>query len=274
MTRIIPAALLFVCAMAVPAARAQDDVAALVQALEMPAILDVMHEEGLGYGEELAAEMFGDAGNAEWQGDVEAIYETGRLGEMFETQFTKELEGADLGPMIDFFTSDLGRRVTTLEVSARRAMLNQEVDDAARLALEEALAADDPRIDLVKDFIDAGDLIEANVAGGLNANLAFYRGLVEGGALPYGLSEEEILADVWGQEGAIREDTEDWLLSYLFLAYQPLADEDLKAYTEFSRTEAGVVLNRALFGAFDAMFSDVSFRLGKAAARQMSGQEL
>lgn len=274
MLRLVSATLLFVAAFAVSPARAEDEVAALVAALEMPEILDVMREEGLKYGDELATEMFTGPGNAEWQGDVDAIYDASRLGKIFEARFAAELAGVDTAPMTAFFTSDLGRRVTTLEISARRAMLDQAVDDAARLALEEALAADDPRIGLVEDFIAAGDLVESNVAGGLNSNLAFYRGLVEGGALPYGLSEEEMLADVWGQEGVIRADAEDWLLSYLFLAYQPLSDADLMAYTEFSRTEAGVALNRALFAAFDAMFIDVSFRLGQAAAKQMSGQEL
>jgi hypothetical protein len=173
-----------------------------------------------------------------------------------------------------FFESDLGRRVVTLEVSARRAMLDEAVDDAAKATMQSMMAKSDPRLALIRDFIEAGDLIEANVAGGLNANLGFYRGMVAGGAIAEATDEAAMLADVWGQEATIRHDTTEWLLSYLALAYQPLSDEDLVAYTAFSESPAGRSLNAALFAAFDAMFVDVSQELGHAAAVKMAGQDL
>ena len=108
----------------------------------------------------------------------------------------------------------------------------------------------------------------------LNSNVAFYRGMSEGGAFPATLTEQEMLRDVWGQEADIREETETWLYSYLALAYEPLAPEDLDAYIAFSRTEAGGVLNRALFTAFDGMFAEISFALGRGAAQFIGGQEL
>lgn len=255
-------------------ARAEGDAAALIEALQMRPVLGVMREEGLAYGADLATEWFGGPGGADWQRELDAIYDDDRLFAVFEQRFTSELAGADLGPMITFFTSDLGRRVTTLEISARRAMLDKTVDEAARVALEEAQAAGDPRLALIEDFIVAGDLVEANVASGLNSNLAFYKGVSEGGGMPYAISEDEMLADVWGQEPQIREDTRTWLLSYLNLSYKPLSDNDLMAYTEFSRTKPGVAMNLAMFAAFDEMFSDISSRLGSGAARRVAGQEL
>jgi len=88
------------------------------------------------------------------------------------------------------------------------------------------------------------------------------------------MSEDQILADIWGQEPAIRTDTEEWIYSYLALAYQPLSDDDLQTYTAFFLTAEGVALNRALFVAFDEMFVAVSLALGQGAAGYLAGQEL
>ena len=108
----------------------------------------------------------------------------------------------------------------------------------------------------------------------MNSNYAFYIGLLDGNAFPRRLSENEVLADVWSQEDEIRDDTTEWVYSYLLMAYQPLSDEDLEVYTAMSRTEEGRALNRALFAAFDDVFVDISRNLGIAAARFISGQDI
>jgi hypothetical protein len=58
------------------------------------------------------------------------------------------------------------------------------------------------------------------------------------------------------------------------MAYATLTDEELQDYTDFSRTGAAARLNSALFAAFDGVFTDVSFRLGKAVAPYVSGESL
>ena len=118
------------------------------------------------------------------------------------------------------------------------------------------------------------NLVETNVAGALNTNLAFYYGLLDGGAFGGALTEDQILADVWSQEQEIRENTSEWIYSFLFMAYQPLEDEDLEAYIAFSETEAGEDLNRAMFASFDRLFEGISRSLGRAAANEMTAEEL
>jgi len=132
----------------------------------------------------------------------------------------------------------------------------------------------DPRVEMITRFAEANDLVERNVAGALNANLAFYRGMVAGGAFDGGLSESEILADVWSQEAEVRRETEEWLFPFLAMAYQPLSEDDLGAYLAFSETAPGQALNAALFAGFDAMFEAISQDLGLAAARMMTSQDL
>jgi hypothetical protein len=104
--------------------------------------------------------------------------------------------------------------------------------------------------------------------GAMNANYAFYMGLVEGDAFEEDLTEAGDPADVWSQEAEIRADTEEWVYSYLTLAYAPLSDEDIDAYIALSRTAEGRALNRALFGTFDD-FSSTS-RAGSGEARRGS----
>ncbi|MFN6953040.1 MAG: hypothetical protein ACK4NE_10675, partial [Albidovulum sp.] len=60
----------------------------------------------------------------------------------------------------------------------------------------------------------------------------------------------------------------------LALAYGPLTDEDLRAYLDYSRSPEGKRLNTALFAAFDAVFEPISRELGRAAGRQLLGQDI
>jgi hypothetical protein len=82
------------------------------------------------------------------------------------------------------------------------------------------------------------------------------------------------MAQVWGQEGQIRSDTEGWLHAYLGLAYAPLTEAELDAYIAFWETPAGKRLNAVLFAAFDQVFTGVSKELGRATGQAMLGQDI
>jgi len=246
----------------------------LAEAIRLDDILDVTAREGREYAASLEDELFPGRGGARWQQDIARIYAPDKLRRGFLQRLEAEMKGTDTAPLITFFTSPLGARIIGLEISARKALLDDSVEAAAREALAEMRARDDPRLALIDAFIEAGDLVEYNVAGALNANFAFYRGLRDGGAFPDPMSDEEMLADVWLQEDAIRKDTREWLQSYLALAYRPLSDDDLAAYVDFSRTAAARRFNAALFSAFDEMFNTISYMLGRAAAERMKGADL
>lgn len=261
--------------MAAPAA-GSEKTDALIDALALTDVVDVMGEEGIAYGRDLEAQMFPGKGGESWQAAVRGIYAADRILPAFNAQFAQALEagGGDMDAMLAFARSDVGRKAVTLEVSARRALLDDAVEEAARVRLDELRIADDPRLARIGDFIAAGDLIEANVAGGLNASLAFYRGLAAAGGFDQPMPEDEMLSEVWAQEPSLRTDTEEWLFSFLVLAYAPLTDSELQAYTDFSTSKPGRDLNKALFAAFDSIFVDVSGRLGRAAAQYVAGQNL
>lgn len=249
---------------------------ALTEALQMGPFMEIMRDEGLQYGRQLEDELFAGRGGIEWQRSLGLIYDPQQMLRRFTRALANEIPADSPMPTaaITFFGSDLGKRILGLEIEARRALLDEATEDAARAHLSAMEAAADPRLHLLRRFAEANDLIEANVQGALNANLAFYRGMAEAGALGETMSEEDMLADVWGQEADIRAETTDWLFPYLALAYGPLTDEELDLYIAFSLTAEGKSLNVALFSAFDAVFGRISFDLGRASALQMIGQDI
>jgi hypothetical protein len=256
------------------AGSAQADAAALFDALGMPEIIEVMREEGIDYGETIRADLLGGQGGSGWTETVAGIYDTDAMRrEMFEG-FESRLDGVALEPLMEFFGSERGQRIVALEVDARRSLLSEDVEEAAKAAAADLPAENPDRFALLTEFAEANDLVESNVIGALNSNYAFYMGLAAGEAFEEDLSEADILADVWSQEEAIRGDTEEWVYSYLNLAYAPLSDEDIAAYTALSLTPEGKALNRALFGAFDDLFVDISRRLGEGAAGILAGQDI
>lgn len=271
MTRALPV-LTFLAAPLWAAPAAADEVEDLFEALGLPEIIEVMREEGVEYGDQIARDLLAGRSPEEWQQTVRLIYDPDWMTRTVLTGMRAELDGKDVAAMTAFFTAEPGRTIISLEVSGRRALLDDTVEEAAKDAAAEATGSE--RMALVEAYIAANDLVETNVVGALNANFAFYLGLVDGGAFDYALTEDQILTEVWAQEPDIRESTSEWVHSFLYMAYQPLSDADLEAYIAFSETEAGGDLNAALFAAFDLMFEDVSRGLGLGAARYMAGEEL
>ncbi|WP_128254122.1 DUF2059 domain-containing protein [Falsirhodobacter deserti] len=256
------------------AARAQE--AELERALRIREIIDVMVEEGVTDGQILRADMFPDASAGRWTRILKQVYDDDRMHGIFSEAFQADLSasgGATAG-MTEFFTSDIGQKVIQAEIAARRALMDDAAEDQARLAVEKARDAGDPRLDMLRDYAETNALVEMNVAGGLNASLAFFRGMRDAGALGDSITEQDMLRDVWAQEGVIRSETEAWLYPYLLMAYQDLKADDLARYIEFSASRDGQILNNALFAGFDAVFVEVSYRLGLAAGRQLQGLDI
>ncbi|MEJ8560658.1 DUF2059 domain-containing protein [Yoonia sp. GPGPB17] len=257
-------------------AQSSDDakVDALLKALAMPEMIEIMREEGLAYGEVLAADMLPGGSSEQWGAAVSAIYDTQTMYEEVRGAFGEAIAGDDIDAMLAFFTSEPGIKIVGLEVSARRALLDDAVEEASKENAAIAMMDQTPRYLMVQEFVEVNDLIEANVVGALNSSYAFYTGLIDGGAMPAGVTAETALQDVWAQEPDVRNETTEWVYSFLMMAYQPLSDEELTAYIAFSRTDAGQDMSDALFTAFDGMFDDVSRGLGLASSRFMISQEL
>ncbi|KNG95246.1 DUF2059 domain-containing protein [Pseudaestuariivita atlantica] len=244
----------------------------LLDAMGVDGIVAIMRDEGLAYGDELAAQMVPGGPDESWRAAVARIYDTDRMTQTVRVNFAEAIDGTDITPLIDFFESPGGRQLISLELSARAAMMDEAVEEAAKDAFHAAEENPDDRFRQITEFVEVNDLVDSNVVGALNSNIVFYQGLVDGGALDLG--DEDILRDVWEQEEETRSDTREWVYGFLLLAYKPVEDDVLQDYIDLSATKAGMALNRALFAGFDAMYSDISYALGRAIAREMQVQDL
>ncbi|MBI1218212.1 MAG: DUF2059 domain-containing protein [Rhodobacteraceae bacterium] len=254
--------------------QAEDPVAQVSRVLRLGEVITVMRQEGLDYGQTLRATLFPDQGGAAWAREVDTIYDVSRLQAAFDARFRAALPVAQVPAILAFFDTDRGRRIVSLEIAARMALRDPDVATQAHQLLDDMTKAHAPRLAALRAFAAANDLVESNVSGTMNSDVAFYEGMVAGHAKGFEMTEAQIVAEVAAQEDSIRQDTEDWLYSFLALAYAPLSDADLAAYTDFARSPAGTALNRALFTAFDGVFDAVAHDLGRAAARVLSGHAL
>lgn len=248
-----------------------EEIDRLMAALHFADTVEIMRAEGLRYGGEVGDEMLTEAERARWGRVVDGVYDAERMLERVRLRFAEAMAEADTGPLLEFFEGQ-GGEIVALEIAGRRALLDDDTEAAAEARYAELAAAGAPLVDQVMQLIEDSDLIERNVAGALNANLVFYRGLADAGGME--LSEEDMLAEIWAQETEMRDETRDWMLAYLTMAYQPLPQETLDAYIALYRSPEGRHLNRALFAAFDAMYEELSYQLGLAAALQMAGEDL
>ena len=253
-----------------------DDLTRLTEVLLIGEMIDVMREEGLDYGDQMEGELFPGRGGASWAMDVSRIYDPVWMRSQFDAAFTAGLadDPDAVAAILNFFDTASGRHILALEVEARRALIDPSVEDAAKARVEDMRDKGDPRLVALLRFAKVNDLIEQNVSGSLNSNLAFFQGMAEAGGPGGDVTEDQMLSEVWAQEPAIRVETEDWLFPYLAMAYGPLSDAEIDGYVAFSTTNPGQKLNQALFTAFDRLFTSVSRNLGLAAGRQLLGEDI
>lgn len=244
----------------------------LTDVLKLREATQILSFEGQAYAEELNQDMLGGEGGPGWQQQVSAIYDPERMAEAVRRALGRALDGTQREAVIEFYGSELGQRIVTLENSARQAMVEEDVEAAARASYAALQGTEDARLAQVEAYIASGDMISRNVTSAMNANLFFMRGLSDGAALE--MTEEEMLEDVQGDMEETEEDTSAWLHAFLLLAYHPLSDREMEIYLNFARTDAGSALNAALFEGFGEAYEDISYALGRALALNMTAEEL
>lgn len=248
------------------------EIDALFDALKMTEMFEVLQEEGRVYGDDLAAEMLPGGTGPAWRAVVARVHDPDDLQQVMRQGFEESFGDTAVAPLLRFFNSEAGQRIIELELAARRAFMEEATEEAAREQFRAAEVPYNAHLSAISDFVAENDLVEMNVAGSLNANYLFMRGLTQGGILE--MSEADILQDIWSQEELTRDDTREWVYAFLMMAYQPLTVQEVEAYVALSRTPEGAAMNRALFAGFDQMYGAISMSLGLALSRQMQGETL
>jgi hypothetical protein len=244
----------------------------LMDVLRISEVIGILRDEGLANARSLDAQMLEGRGGAFLEAQVRQIYDVDAISERFRQALEAGLAPDQVEAAIAFFGSPEGARIITLENEARRALADPRIETAARELFATQLAADDPAAERVVRFIAANDLLERNVAGSMSANLRFYTGLADGGYTAQ--SREEIIAEVWAEQDAIRAQSEAWLGGFLYLAYHDLPEAVMDGYIGFSEAAPGQALNAALFDGYEAVYRDVSYALGRAIALSSEGDEI
>ena len=244
----------------------------LVELLGVDAYIAVTRNEGLRGVDDLALDMTGRPASPSMVQQMDQIYNAERMRDTVVTWLETELTEEQITTSLIVFDSAPGMRITELEIAARQAISDKDIETAARLAWIGAEETHPWLVARINEMVSINDLIERNVSGALNSNFRFFQGLADGDGLE--MSESEMLADVWSQEEEVRIDTAAWIGGYLLLAYQPLSEEDLADYLAFWKTDTGRALNGVLFDSFNKMYDDISYATGRVVALNLSGQDL
>lgn len=245
----------------------------LVDVLRLEEAASILAQEGLDHAQTLNEDMLGGQGGAGWQLQAEAIYAPGLMVEHVRRALEETMDADAIEDAIAFYATPLGTRVIDLENSARVAIQNTDVEEAARETVRDRRATgEDDRLRQIDAYIASGDMITRNVTSAANSNFQFLRGLSDGDVIE--MSEAEMLADATSDLEEMTEDTTEWLSAFLLLAYSPLEAGELDAYITFSDTESGQALNRGLFEGFGRAYEDISYALGRAVALNMMAEEL
>lgn len=91
--------------------------------------MQIAREEGLSHAETLNAEILGGQGGALWHSQLDGIYDVPRMVEGARGPI-EALDTATLERLNLFLGSELGQRISDLELAARTAMMDQEKEDA------------------------------------------------------------------------------------------------------------------------------------------------
>jgi hypothetical protein len=239
---------------------------ALLQAAGIGQLMQIVATEGARHGMKLEDTLFPGKGGRAWERVVGAIQAPEHLRDKIGAVLAEELSPRDIATALAYLNEGPGKRIVGREVQVRREMLDAPGAGGMEAVSEHAIELDDTRSALLAELIGSLDLVTANVSSGLNANLAFYRGLADGGAMKKRLTESEMLDMVWSQQDEVRSATETWLEGYLTRAYAPLDDSDLREHIAFASTPSGQRYFSAMFMGFGKVFEETSYDLGRAAA--------
>jgi hypothetical protein len=239
----------------------------LIKALRFQEVVDVLADEGRSMSTDMADAGFG-VPKPSWDLMLGQLYDTPSMQDAFRTSLNEALSSADVGPMLAFFESELGSKLTDLELEARKIVSDEAVLEAA-VDMWSEMPADDARAEQIDAYVDVNDLVEMNIVSSLNSDIAYMRGLMSGAQSDLALSDTDILRDVWASEPEVRVQVSEWIYGYSVLAYETLSDDEFAAYITFGETAAGQALNAALFFAFDEVYAELSFGLGAGTAQLM-----
>ncbi|MEO0936555.1 MAG: hypothetical protein AAFY38_00205 [Pseudomonadota bacterium] len=237
------------------------------RALRLPELAVTLAAEAARTASQIDDDMLGGEGGSVFATQIAHINDPARLAAEIADGLAASLPKDVARPVLSFLQSPQGQNIIALELSARQAFLDPEVEAFARGAAE-----DSPFAAQIDQLIASGDMITENRETAALTTAAFYRGLRAGGALD--LSDAQIDDLAQEQASGADADTRGWLEGFFSLAYSPLDPGEIDVLVAFWETDEGIAFSRALYDVYDAAYIDRWFAMGRAAALFMVAEDI
>lgn len=259
----------------------------LILAMPAPAVADADRTRALLelIGADAWIESFAEAlGRADPEAAADQSHSwTQAAGEIFQPEaifddlvgrMDGQLTDAEVTEIMAFLNSDLGLRVTAMEVEAQNPDIADGVDMAGPVILKDLMADDPDRIAAYQRMMDAIGAVDAGVTGALNMNFAVLSGMSASGRMAYQLSDAEILTLLASQEATIRDRVAQSAMENAAFTYRDLSDADLDGYVAFLETAAGGRIYSLMNSATDDIMAERGRQFGARIVALEGTQEL
>jgi len=91
----------------------------LADVLRIGEVIEVLRDEGLDFGADLDRDMLAGQGGAFWAQQVGWIYDRVRMQDTVRVAMSQGMSDDEIARSLEFFDTDLGQQILSLETSAR-----------------------------------------------------------------------------------------------------------------------------------------------------------
>jgi hypothetical protein len=198
-----------------------------------------------------------------------AAFSPERMRAWTSARLAKELTDEDVDAVLEFATSDLGKRFTRAEETVA-AVDQKRMEDGAKAALAKA---SDARKALLRRLVAV--LRAEEIAADLTINMS--NAIVYGvAASAPGADAEGAIANAKKQAAARRPQLLAFFREFTYLqaayAYRDIGDEDLTRYIAFNETPVAQRFNDATAKAVDYAVVQCSLQLGRSIASELGNK--
>jgi len=249
-----------------------DAISDLYDALQMDRVNEIIRVEGIRDAQG-TGEAYLSANSVErFVDQAKSVYQLDIMEKDFKRLMTENLSTSDANEILLFYRRPIGKIASELEVSARVAISETEIEEMAKTKLKEAKALKNTRLDEIESVIKTLELVEQNLIGAYAAQFAFMYELSKLGVIE--LSRQEMIDIITNDEEKLKGEILEWLMAFSHMAYAPMSDEEFSVYNDFSKSDLGIALNRALFSVYNEMAKDQSQSLANILGEFMKSEDL
>jgi hypothetical protein len=249
-----------------------DVISDLYDALHMDRINEIIRLEGIQDAEGTGEAYLPPNSVDRFVAQAKSVYQLERMERDFKRLLTQNLSIPDANKILLFYQKPLGKVASELEVSARIAISDAHIEEMAKIKLKEAVKSKNKRLDEIESVIRTLELVEQNLIGAYAAQFAFMYELSKLGVIE--LSKQEMIELITNDEEKLKSEILEWLMAFSHMAYMPMSDKEFSDYSDFSKSELGIVLNKALFSVYNEMAKDQSQRLASILGEFMKSEDL